>query len=319
MGPTFVDLCGGPGGFSEYVLWRTRNAAAGWGISLDTDDSLRWSLRGNVRSAVERGHFRLLRGADGTGDLTRPENIAHFAETVLRATRGRGVDLALADGAFSVEGRENAQEPLTWRLILCELLAGLMVLPPGGSLMCKLFDCFEPRTVDLIYAVGVHFERVALVKPVSSRPANSERYLVCKSLRSSPAEIVRWLASWNRELEAGAPPPWRLLDEDLWTTDRAFAEFIYTCNNQVAERQIRELGRIEEALSNPSQTPQRSPSTASLRSECFRSWNLPMSNRPATPSRRQPQRSRPSNRSGNRGRSRYESVRSRSLRRQHRR
>jgi len=44
--------------------------------------------------------------------------------------------------------------------------------------MCKLFDVFTRFSVGLIYLMYRAFERVALFKPVTSRPANSERYAV---------------------------------------------------------------------------------------------------------------------------------------------
>jgi hypothetical protein len=30
----FADICGGPGGFTEYIYWRKKNKAKGWGITL---------------------------------------------------------------------------------------------------------------------------------------------------------------------------------------------------------------------------------------------------------------------------------------------
>ena len=44
--------------------------------------------------------------------------------------------------------------------------------------MCKLFDVFTRFSVGLIYLMYRAFERVALFKPVTSRPANSERFAV---------------------------------------------------------------------------------------------------------------------------------------------
>jgi len=51
----------------------------------------------------------------------------------------------------------------------------------GGHFVCKLFDVFTRFSVGLIYLMYRAFERVALFKPVTSRPANSERYAVFSS------------------------------------------------------------------------------------------------------------------------------------------
>ena len=46
---------------------------------------------------------------------------------------------------------------------------------PGGHFICKTFDLFTPFSVGLIYLLYCCFERVCLFKPITSRPANSER------------------------------------------------------------------------------------------------------------------------------------------------
>ena len=37
----FCDVCAGPGGFSEYVLWRRRWRAKGFGMTLKNDNDFR--------------------------------------------------------------------------------------------------------------------------------------------------------------------------------------------------------------------------------------------------------------------------------------
>lgn len=46
----------------------------------------------------------------------------------------------------------------------------------GGSFVCKLFDLFTKFSVGLVYLLYRAFNRVAIFKPVTSRPANSERW-----------------------------------------------------------------------------------------------------------------------------------------------
>jgi len=48
----------------------------------------------------------------------------------------------------------------------------------GGHFVCKLFDIFTRFSVGLVYLMYRAFEHVALFKPVTSRPANSERYTI---------------------------------------------------------------------------------------------------------------------------------------------
>lgn len=50
--------------------------------------------------------------------------------------------------------------------------------PPGGHFLCKTFDLFTPFSIGLVYLLYCCFERVSIFKPVTSRPANSERWEV---------------------------------------------------------------------------------------------------------------------------------------------
>ena len=81
---------------------------------------------------------------------------------------------------FSVDGQENLQEVLSNRLYLCQFLMALAVVRTGGHFVCKLFDVFTPYSVGLIYLMYKAFHQVAIIKPVTSRPANSERYIQVK-------------------------------------------------------------------------------------------------------------------------------------------
>jgi 23S rRNA U2552 (ribose-2'-O)-methylase RlmE/FtsJ len=83
--------------------------------------------------------------------------------------------LFLLKKGFSVEGNENIQEILSKQLYLCQFLSALSVLRVGGNFVCKIFDIFTPFSVGLVYLLYLCFDRICIHKPVTSRPANSER------------------------------------------------------------------------------------------------------------------------------------------------
>lgn len=123
----FADICGGPGGFSEYLLWqfqrhqggKSENEEAtkssyieGFGISLrDAANSCDWRLPpGLARVSVDEGsedsavknadtNFTICYGTDGTGDLYCIDNIRRFRDVVC-ARCPRRVILVVADGGF---------------------------------------------------------------------------------------------------------------------------------------------------------------------------------------------------------------------------
>ena len=110
---------------------------------------------------------------------------------------------------FSVEGQENIQEILSKRLYLCQFLCALMVLRPGGNFMCKLFDLFTPFSVGLVYLIYRAFNNVAIYKPVTSRPANSERYFwfIFRFLALLSCQTVKKCCHWAVPLEVVLAKP----------------------------------------------------------------------------------------------------------------
>lgn len=62
------------------------------------------------------------------------------------------------------------------RLYLCQALVALSILRPGGHFMCKLFDIFTEFSAGLLFLLYHSFKQISIYKPVTSRPANSERY-----------------------------------------------------------------------------------------------------------------------------------------------
>lgn len=139
-------------------------------------------------------------GIDGDGDITRPENISAFRNFVLDNTDRKGVHFLMADGGFSVEGQENLQEILSKQLLLCQFLMALSIVRTGGHFICKTFDLFTPFSVGLVYLLYCCFERVCLFKPITSRPANSERYVVCKGLKVGIDDVRDYLFAVNIKL-----------------------------------------------------------------------------------------------------------------------
>uniref|UniRef100_M4BGD7 Cap-specific mRNA (nucleoside-2'-O-)-methyltransferase 1 n=1 Tax=Hyaloperonospora arabidopsidis (strain Emoy2) TaxID=559515 RepID=M4BGD7_HYAAE len=103
---SFADICGGPGGFSEYLLWRGVSSDEngerehdrghrGYGMTLkDAANECDWRL-----SSKYRKMFTSCYGEDGTGNIYSVANMHKFRD-VVRARQPSGVDLVVADGGF---------------------------------------------------------------------------------------------------------------------------------------------------------------------------------------------------------------------------
>ncbi|GMT32079.1 hypothetical protein PFISCL1PPCAC_23376, partial [Pristionchus fissidentatus] len=195
----FADVCAGPGGFSEYMLWRKKfYNAKGFGFTLIGNNDFKLQ---NFR-ATSANYFEPFYGTNNDGDVTSPENIDSLEEHIARGTGGRGVHLMMADGGFCVDGKENIQEILSKRIYLCQLLISLCIVREGGNFFCKLFDVFTPFSAGLVFLMYACYEKISIHKPHTSRPANSERYIICKGLRAEPAKVVKeYLKRVNRRLD----------------------------------------------------------------------------------------------------------------------
>ena len=87
-------------------------------------------------------------------------------------------DLVAADGGVDVDENPEQQENLNAALILGESLIAVQVLEEGGSFVLKLYDAYSRYTADILQLLCRHFKLSTLFKPVTSRPANAERYFV---------------------------------------------------------------------------------------------------------------------------------------------
>jgi hypothetical protein len=178
-GVTQASGAQGPGGFTEYLYWRRQRACRGFGFTLRGDHDFRLDKFNATSPAV---NFLPCYGQDGTGDIYSNDNMVHFAGVVERETGGRMLSFVMGDGGDSVDGEFNRQEWIMRRLAVCQCTTALLVLRKGGNFVLKLFDVFTPLLHDLCFLMQRHFRRTALIKPLTSRPANSERYLVCMGL-----------------------------------------------------------------------------------------------------------------------------------------
>jgi len=72
------------------------------------------------------------------------------------------------------------QEVASKQICLSQFAIALGSVRQGGHFVCKIFDSFTPFTAGLIFLLSSSFQKICIHKPVASRPANSERYIICK-------------------------------------------------------------------------------------------------------------------------------------------
>ncbi|XP_049319080.1 cap-specific mRNA (nucleoside-2'-O-)-methyltransferase 1 [Astyanax mexicanus] len=270
----FGDVCAGPGGFSEYILWRRRWHSKGFGMTLKGSNDFKLEDFYAAPSELFEPYYGE-GGVEGDGDITLPENISAFRNFVLENTERRGLHFLMADGGFSVEGQENIQEILSKQLLLCQFLTALSVVRTGGHFVCKTFDLFTPFSVGLTYLLYLCFERVSLFKPVTSRPANSERYVVCRGLKPGSDPVREYLFNVNLRLNQFRHTERDVVEVvplDIIKGDTDFYHYMINSNERHCSVQVKALAKIHAYVRDPTLSESRQ---ADIRKECLKLWGIP--------------------------------------------
>ncbi|GFN74585.1 Cap-specific mRNA (nucleoside-2'-o-)-methyltransferase 1 [Plakobranchus ocellatus] len=272
----FADICAGPGGFSEYVLWRTKGESKGFGLTLKGNNDFKLEDFFAGPPEMFEPHYGV-GGLQGDGDIFKVSNQTEFRNFVLNSTDGKGVHFVMADGGFSVEGQENIQEILSKQLYLCQFLVAVLVLRTGGHFVCKLFDLFTPFSVGLVYLMNMIFDEVAIFKPVTSRPANSERYIVCKGLKPNREAVQHYMHLINVDLNkymsaVSTKDVVDIVPLEMLLNDKPFFDYIFQSNEDLAKLQAINLKKIETFTQNSQLHETRQ---ADVRSKCLQKWKIP--------------------------------------------
>ncbi|XP_076294327.1 cap methyltransferase 1 isoform X2 [Lasioglossum baleicum] len=279
----FADVCAGPGGFSEYVLYRKKWHAKGFGFTLKNENDFK--LADFYAGPCET--FHPYYGPSEDGNVFDPANQEAFREIIMQHTNDKGVHFMMSDGGFSVEGQENIQEILSKQLYLCQCLVALMIVKDHGHFVTKLFDVFTPFSAGLVYLMYCCFDEVCIFKPNTSRPANSERYLICKHKRPNTDAVVRYFKYINNILLKNDEnnDVTHLVPLEELEKESLFLQYLRESNNYLGKKQITGLQKIAAFCED---TTLIEPNQAILREECLKYWDIPDESR-TMPKRMKPQ------------------------------
>lgn len=194
-------LAEGPGGFAEAMMKFRGDYHSGhedeyYGITLKSNNNKMipdWKYRNSK--------LQISYGKDGTGNLYNVDNI----DDVCGHLGTHSMDFITADGGFDFSSDFNGQEEMSLRLITCEIYSALRLQKEGGAFIVKVFDIFTPYSIKLLGLVSSCYKSAKLIKPLTSRPANSEKYLLCNGYtpKQEVIDALRrlCLCKWNE----GAP------------------------------------------------------------------------------------------------------------------
>jgi len=182
-----------------------------------------------------------------TGDVTDPTVVNSLGNTShLRFANNDGANLYTSDVGIEISQENlNQQEELTSFVNFGQVLTGLLSLAIGGHLVTKQFTFVTPFSRSLIAIVASLFDECYITKPKTSRPTNSEVYLVAKGFNGISPDLARGLLDRCEAYKAldKLPTSWgSLISPDLLA--QLDADILAAAQEVHGEQQIEFLNEI---------------------------------------------------------------------------
>lgn len=181
------DICGFPGAFTYAILYyiniHTNINNVDWYIqSLNPNYNKKISNRQKSFNSKIKIFNKILFGKpitptrknySGSGDITNIDNILYYRDFFKNDKR----DLIVSDCGQKVELNE-AQEDILIDVNIGQIITTLFCLKKGGCFVMKTFQTTTQMNLSLYVLLAQTFEKIYIVKPISSRITSNERYLV---------------------------------------------------------------------------------------------------------------------------------------------
>lgn len=173
---TSFHLAEGPGGFIEAVCYLRNNPDdTYYGMTLTNNDSKCPGWKKSKRFLDEHQNVIIEKGIDETGNLLSIDNFVYCYNKYKHT-----IDLVTGDGGVDFSENFNNQEHVATKLIIAQVVYALSIQANNGNFVLKVFDTFSTTMIDVLYLLSCLYKSVYVMKPQTSRYANSEKYIVCK-------------------------------------------------------------------------------------------------------------------------------------------
>ncbi|VDK52982.1 unnamed protein product [Anisakis simplex] len=192
-----LHLCEAPGAFISAlnVYLRLKKPDLKWSWRANTlNPHYEWTRTSDMfvdDELLTSTHSNWLFGEDNSGDIMQWDR--EYLNTLLENNE-HYFNLITADGSLYCQNDPSNQECLTYPLLKKQVEISLFLLETGGSLVIKIYTMLREETSSLIARLLRSFDEVDLFKPSSSKPSNSEVYLICRGYKRDvmSTDIVMW-------------------------------------------------------------------------------------------------------------------------------
>ena len=181
-------LAEGPGGFLEATKYIRKNDNDTYnGMTLiDNNSSVPgWKKSKHLLNSIKNIHIE--KGIDDRGDLFNEENFKYCCQKYRKK-----FEIITGDGGIDFSSDYNQQEKTAARLIVTQIFYALSLQKKGGTFILKMFDIFNKTSMDCLYILTLFYKKVFVVKPYTSRYANSEKYIVCMDFTDNVSNQIKY-------------------------------------------------------------------------------------------------------------------------------
>jgi len=182
---TTFSLCEGPGGFIEALSYLRNNINDKYyGMTLLSTDNNVPGWKKSDAFLQEHTNIIIEKGASNTGDIFDVDNFKYCYDKYKNS-----INIITGDGGFDFSVDFNKQEQISGKLILMQVIYALVMQKYQGHFILNVFDIFTHITIDILFLLSSLYEKVWIIKPNTSRYANSERYIICKNFKIADSSI----------------------------------------------------------------------------------------------------------------------------------
>jgi 23S rRNA U2552 (ribose-2'-O)-methylase RlmE/FtsJ len=175
------------------------------------------------------------------GDITDPKTITLFGGQM-----NEKADLITGDIGTNWQN-ENTQEQEAFKLIFAEIVAAIKLQKQGGSFVCKFFETFTTLSIKFLCILKSFYEHVHIIKPLMSRPSNSEKYAVCINFlyNDKQKEYIDSVKKLEDILEQNHKSRLNIIDIfSGFEIDQEFSTTVAYANTEIANTQLLSISDI---------------------------------------------------------------------------
>jgi 23S rRNA U2552 (ribose-2'-O)-methylase RlmE/FtsJ len=122
--------------------------------------------------------------------VTSINRVNSLKQSVAETIKNVDTKVDLVTGGYWNEwNTENIQEQICASYLLEQIVSALNIQKKGGDFILKMYETYTKISLKLILLLKSLYENVYIIKPLTSRESNSDRYVVCRKFKHDSSEI----------------------------------------------------------------------------------------------------------------------------------